>query len=149
MNESQIQQAIRVALGDEPDLVLWRNTAGVTEEWDPTSGASRTIRYGLTVGAADLIGILRLWCGEHEDCRANPDLAEACAANRGRGAFAPGAFGFGRFFALEVKAERGRIRPEQTTWLALVRRMGGFAAVVRSEDEARAALARARRGESE
>jgi len=33
--------------------------------------------------------------------------------------------------------------------LELVRRMGGFAAVVRSVDEAKAALARARNGESE
>lgn len=122
MNESQIQQAIRVALGEEPDLVLWRNTAGVTQEWDPSSGASRTIRYGLTVGAADLIGILHVVAGGRE---------------------------LGRFFALEVKTPTGRVRPEQTTWLALVRRMGGFAAVVRSVEEAKAALARARNGESE
>lgn len=46
----------------------------------------------------------------------------------------------GRFFALEVKAERGRVSTEQTQFIELVRRMGGFAAVVRSVDEAKAAL---------
>ena len=115
MSETQIQQAIRIALGDEPDLVLWRNSTGQTEEWNPNDGSSRALRYGLAVGSADLVGILRP----------------------------------GRFFALEVKTAKGRVRPKQETWLALVRRMGGFAAVVRSVDEAKAALTRARNGESE
>lgn len=53
----------------------------------------------------------------------------------------------GRFLALEVKGARGRVHPEQAQWLALVRARGGFAAVVRSVEEARAALGRARRGE--
>lgn len=122
MNESQIQQAIRIALGDEPDLVLWRNTTGQTEEWNPSDGSARTMRYGLAVGSADLVGILRV---QPHDRRV------------------------GMFFALEVKTATGRVRPEQTTWLELVRRMGGFAAVVRSVDEAKAALERARNGESE
>lgn len=50
----------------------------------------------------------------------------------------------GRFVALEVKTATGRVTPEQTQWLALVRRYGGFAAVVRSVDEALAAVARSR-----
>lgn len=127
MNETQIQQAIRIALGDEPDLVLWRNTTGQTEEWNPSDGSARTLRYGLAVGSADLVGILA--------------VQQRC----------PGTWAktIGRFFALEVKTPTGRVRPEQTTWLELVRRMGGFAAVVRSVDEAKAALARARHGESE
>jgi len=123
MNETQIQQAIRIALGDEPDLVLWRNTTGQTEEWNPSDGSARTLRYGLAVGSADLVGILRA-----RPCGCGP---------------------VGMFFALEVKTPTGRVRPEQTQWLELVRRMGGFAAVVRSVDEAKAALARARNGESE
>jgi hypothetical protein len=115
VNENQIQQAIRIALGDEPDLVLWRNNTGSAEAWDPSSGTTRVHKFGLAVGSADLVGILRP----------------------------------GRFFALEVKQTRGRVSPEQEAWLALVRRMGGFAAVVRSVDEAKAALARARNGASE
>lgn len=61
------------------------------------------------------------------------------------GILAPG----GRWVALEIKTERGRVTPEQRMFLGLVRSRGGFAAVVRSVDEARAALDRARNGESE
>lgn len=106
MSEGQIQDAIRLALSDEPGLVLWRNNVGVAE----LRGAR--VRYGLAVGSADLIGCLD-----------------------------------GRFVALEVKTPTGRATPEQRLWLDLVRRHGGFAAVVRSVDEARAAIARARQGE--
>lgn len=118
-SESQIQADIRLALGLEPGLVLWRNSVGVTRSWDATTGAERVVHAGLPVGSADLVGILTLTSG------------------------------VGRFLALEVKSARGRLRPEQVTWLELVRRMGGFAAVVRSVDEARAAVWRARRGERE
>lgn len=52
----------------------------------------------------------------------------------------------GRFVALEVKMPRGRVSPEQTTWMDAVRRAGGFAAVVRSEAEALAAIDRAKNG---
>ena len=55
----------------------------------------------------------------------------------------------GRWFALELKTASGRVTPEQTQWLSLVRRMGGFACVVRSVDEAKAALVRARGGACE
>lgn len=55
MTESQLQDAIRLALGREPDLVLWRNNCG-----------SAVMRNGFRVtfgignpGGADLIGIYR------------------------------------------------------------------------------------------
>ncbi len=112
MTEAEILHGVRLALGREADVVLWRNTGGYTEEWSP-NGTTRGIRYGLTTGAADLVGVL-----------------------------APS----GRWFALEVKSAKGQLTPEQTLWLALVRRMGGFAGVVRSVDDARAALVRARAG---
>ena len=59
------------------------------------------------------------------------------------------ASGIGRFIALEIKTPTGRVPPEQVLCLALVRRTGGFAAVVRSVDEARAAVARCRAGGAE
>ena len=108
VTEGHIQDAIRLALTDEPGLVVWRNNTGIAEH----RGAR--VRYGLAVGSADLIGCLG-----------------------------------GRFVALEVKAPAGRTSPEQRQWLDLVRRNGGFAAVVRSVDEARAAIARARTGAKE
>lgn len=48
--ETLIQQRIRLAIGRVPDLVLWRNPVG----FDERAGQ----RYGLTVGASDLIGCL-------------------------------------------------------------------------------------------
>lgn len=111
MREADIQQAIRLALGRETDLVLWRNTVGVGTMDD---GSKQ--RFGLAIGSSDLIGIL---------------------APRGR------------FVALEVKSQKGRVRDEQSLFLSLVRARGGFAAVVRSVDDARAALDRARAGASE
>jgi hypothetical protein len=55
----------------------------------------------------------------------------------------------GRFIALEVKTPTGRASPQQRQWLDLVRRHGGFAAIVRSVEDARGAIARARTGASE
>lgn len=55
----------------------------------------------------------------------------------------------GRAIALEVKTDTGRLRDEQKAWLASFRRWGGFAAVVRSIDEAVAAIGRAEQGASE
>lgn len=108
MSEGQIQDAIRLAMTDEPGLVMWRNNTGVAEH----RGAR--VVYGLAVGSADLIGCLD-----------------------------------GRFVALEVKSAAGRTSLEQRQWLDLVRRNGGFAAVVRSVAEAQAAIARARKGARE
>ena len=112
--ETRLQDAVRVALGSEIDLVLWRNNVGQAEHW--TGREVSRVRYGLAPGSADLVGILRLLSG------------------------------VGRFFALEIKTPKGRAADEQRQWLELVRRMGGFACVVRSVDEARAALGRARNG---
>jgi len=110
MTETDIQTDIRLALGREPDLTLWRNNTGVAEH------RGRRVRYGLSVGSADLIGIL-----------------------------APS----GRLVALEVKTPKGRAADAQKMFLDLVRSRGGFAAVVRSVQDARSAIERARRGEAE
>lgn len=107
MREAELQQQIRLAVGVQPDVVLWRNSVGTATTTD-----GRTQRFGLCRGAADLVGI------------------------------GPG----GRFFALEVKTSSGRLSPEQDRFLALVRSRGGFAAVVRSVDDALAAVERARGG---
>lgn len=54
----------------------------------------------------------------------------------------------GRFVALEVKKPGEEATDEQIRWLELVRKCGGFAAVVTSADEARAAIVRASKGEA-
>jgi len=104
--EGKILQDIRLALGREDDLTLWRISPSA-----PAGTGGRVIQTAPN-GIADLCGIL-----------------------------AP----TGRWFALEVKTTSGRVRPEQTQWAELVRSRGGFCTVVRSVDEALAALARARR----
>lgn len=109
MSERDVLHDIRLALGRERDLVLWRNNAGVTLQPDGS-----WVRYGVGTGGSDLLGIL------------GPN---------------------GRFFALEAKTPTGRVEKHQAMWQQIVRHHGGFAAVVHSVDEARAALERARRGE--
>jgi hypothetical protein len=55
----------------------------------------------------------------------------------------------GRLIALEVKRPIvGKVSAEQKMFIEIVRAFGGFACVVRSPEEARAALMRARAGES-
>lgn len=182
--ERDVLADIRLALGQEPDLVLWRLSQGagvlvrlqqILELIDllrtgrPIEAlralealAERFTRQGMIPGAADLIGILSV---------PGMPCAAACSSCKGRGWHVGECHPrevcgdcdgngraralLGRFIALEVKRpaapgrSRGRTSDDQDQWLALVRRMGGFAAVVSSVDEARAALARARRGESE
>lgn len=104
-SERDILAAIRLALGKDPRVVLWRNSTGQAQHWNGRTAT--TLRYGLAVGSADLVGLV-----------------------------APS----GRFLALEVKAPGGRATAEQEGWLALVRRMGGHACIVRSVDDALAAL---------
>jgi hypothetical protein len=53
----------------------------------------------------------------------------------------------GRFLALEVKSLRGKPSPEQVAFIAMVRRLGGIAGVVRSPGEALALIAAARIGQ--
>lgn len=51
----------------------------------------------------------------------------------------------GRWLALEVKSESGRLRPEQRNFLDMVNNMGGIGRCVRSKEEARAAAEEARK----
>lgn len=105
--ETIIMRNIRLAVNRTGRARVVRNNVGL----DATSG----VRYGLGIGSADLVGMLRS----------------------------------GRVFALEVKSGPGRLTTEQRAWIAAVRRWGGFATVVRSVEDALAALERAEAGASE
>lgn len=52
-DERDLLAAIRIALGNDPDVCLWRNSVGVTRH------DGRTVPYGLAVGSGDLIGMVR------------------------------------------------------------------------------------------
>lgn len=57
--------------------------------------------------------------------------------------------GSARLFCLEVKTPTGRPTAEQLAWLRAARNMGAFATIVRSVEDALAALERAEGGASE
>lgn len=131
MNEHQLQQKINL-LGSG-DVRLWRNNvgtgwAGKAERVTPlnlyTLGRSlepgdvivrqaRPLHAGLCKGSSDLIGFRSVDVG----------------GNR-----------LAQFVAFEVKTATGRTTEEQRHYLAMVERLGGLAAVVRSVEEAKQAL---------
>lgn len=108
MNEHEIQQQIRLALGSGPVRLFRNNTGALRDE------NGRLVRYGLCVGSSDLIGLRRVVIDEHHL-----------------------GLKLGQFVALEVKAAKGRPTKEQVQFLDMVRRFGGIAGVVRSVEEAR------------
>lgn len=126
--ESPLARAIRVAVGRTGYARVVPNVTGLFRRpYDESR-----VRCGLGTGGADLVGVVMV---DVVICRIL------------------GARKFGRVFCLEVKTPRGKTSPQrrkhQAAWRATVRRWGGFACVVRSVDEALAAVERARRGESE
>ncbi len=107
--ETTLQQQIRLALGTHPELRLFRNQVGQLP--DPRTG--RMVQFGLARGSADLIG----W----RTITITPDMVGRQVAV---------------FTSIEVKTERGRVRPEQHAWLGCVQAAGGIGGVVRSVADA-------------
>ena len=103
--ETTLQQQIRLALGTHPELRLFRNQVGQLP--DPRTG--RMVQFGLARGSADLIGWRTLVI--------TPDMVGQRIAV---------------FTSIEVKTERGRVRPEQHAWLTPVTGAGGIAGIARS-----------------
>ena len=129
-SESQLLSRIRLALGQDARAVLWRNNAGKFLA-DFGAAGTRPVSTGLTVGASDLVGMVKV-LGMHVD-----DMHQ----------FASPAT-LARFLAIEVKSHTGRIRLEQVQFARLVNSLGGYACVVRSVADAIDAVDRAARGES-
>ena len=103
--ETDLQQRIRLAIGTHPELRLFRNQVGQLP--DPHTG--RMVQFGLARGSADLIG----W----RTITITPDMVGRQVAV---------------FTSIEVKTERGRVRPEQHAWLGCVQAAGGIAGIARS-----------------
>lgn len=114
-----LQRQIQLALGAEPDLLLAKNSTGLAEYTDPRSGKTFRVPYG--VGGSD--------------GRGGPDLL---------GILAP----HGRLIGFECKAGSGTPSDSQLACHALWRQFGVVVDVVRSVDDARALLERARRGDA-
>jgi hypothetical protein len=111
MSEQDIQQRIRLALG-KGSVRLWRNNTGTLMDRQ-----GRPVQFGLCKGSSDLIGLRSI--------TVTPEMVGQRLAV---------------FAAVEVKAERGRVTPEQTAFIDAVNGMGGLAGVARSVEEAAGVL---------
>lgn len=122
--ENEIQNEVRQALGAQSGCVWWRNNVGQAQFVSPQGRVSH-VRYGLSEGSSDLIGIVSLVI--------TPDMVGQRV---------------GRFSALELKSERGKTDParRELQWLFrdLVNGLGGYAEQLSDPQQALAALARAR-----
>lgn len=107
--ETDLQQRIRLALGTQPDLRIFRNQVGSLP--DPRTG--RLVTFGLARGSADLIG----W----RTVTITPDMVGQRLAV---------------FTSVEVKTPHGRIAPGQQHWLRAVQGAGGIAGIARSVPDA-------------
>jgi hypothetical protein len=107
--ETTLQQQIRLAVGLRKDLRLFRNNTGSLP--DPKTG--RPVQFGLARGSADLIGFRTITI--------TPEMVGQRVAV---------------FTSIEVKTPTGRLSPDQSNWLGLVRGAGGIAGVARSVDDA-------------
>lgn len=114
MSEALVQQRIRLALGKLRHVRAFRNNVGKLP--DPRTG--RWVEFGVGgPGAADLLG----W----RTVTVTPEMVGQRIA---------------QFVSLEVKTATGRVRPDQENWRRVVSEAGGVAAVVRSVEEAQAAI---------
>lgn len=120
-SETDLQRSIVLALSDNPRVRLFRNNVG--EAWagrnftirngQLVAGSAHRIKYGLAVGSSDLIG----W----RSITITPEMAGSTIA---------------AFTAIEVKTARGRTTEEQTSFLSIVRDMGGLSGIARSTEQA-------------
>lgn len=113
MREQVIQQQIRLDIGINPEVRLFRNNCGTAT--DPRTG--NFIRYGLSPGSSDLIGIRKVTI--------TPDMVGQT---------------IGVFTSLEVKTDTGKPSTDQKKWLSMVTAFGGIAGVARSPQDARRIL---------
>jgi hypothetical protein len=126
--EARIQKAIMQALAYDRDVLVLRINAGLQvlpgEHVIGGRARRRRVIRGAPAGTSDLLLCVR--CND-------PHGGES----------------FGVFCALEVKAPRGRLTAKQAEFQTRVRELGGFACVVRSVEDAIAAVARCKEGKSE
>lgn len=133
--EKKIQGEIEAAIGSEPDLLLFKNSVGKATFTNARTGKGYFVPYGLGEGSPDLVGLLRIDV---------PVEGYWELARRDQGRYVPRLVPVAIWFCLEVKPPEGELEPEQIRCHDIWRRFGAFIETVRSADEARAALARAR-----
>ena len=121
VKESQLQHECRLWLGEQPDCVVFRNNVGQAEFLSPQGKVSR-VRYGLTTGSADLIGLVQI---------------EVTREMVGKV--------IGRFCAIELKKDYApKMSGRQTLFKRMVNDAGGYAAKLDDSRQVAAYLYRAR-----
>ena len=106
-SEAKIQREILIDIGGRPTCRMFRNPAGFDKE--------KKVYYGLSrKGSSDLIG-LKSRIVQQED------VGKLVA----------------QFVAIECKSAKGAVRPEQKSFIAMVKKLGGRAGIARSVKEAR------------
>lgn len=128
--EARLEREILRALGSEPDVLLLKNEVG--------QGYHGALRPALERAL-----------GPYVSADAMRLLVETLARHRvafGAGVGSPDllAVAGGVFAGLELKSATGRTSPEQDTWHAAARARGCIVQVVRSVEEARDVIQRAR-----
>ena len=128
MNEAQIQAAIRLALGQRDDIMLFRINVG---KFRPLNGPQDRVIQSAPPGTPDLLGVLspRLPSALHEKMMAHlpPLLFAEFMEWLGREC--------GRALAIEVKDAKGRQRPEQVAFQKAWESRGGLYILARSVDD--------------
>lgn len=111
MSETATLQEIRLALGREPTLRLFRNQVGALKDI-----TGRVVHFGLHRGSSDLIGFRTVTI--------TPEMVGQRLAV---------------FAACEVKAPGGKhpVTPEQAHFIEVVQAAGGLAGVARNVAQAR------------
>jgi hypothetical protein len=112
MTEKSLQSLIHRTLSSRPDVRIFRNQVGVYRLED-----GRVITSGLCKGSADLVG----W----QSVTITPEMVGQTVAV---------------FLSVEVKAPKGRARPEQENWAAFVKKAGGKSVIAKSLGEAESVL---------
>ena len=108
-SENQIQQEIRLAVGQEKNLRLFRNETGSL----PNPRTGKWVDFGLAKGSSDLIGF--------KTVEVTPDMVGEKLAV---------------FTSIEVKNKRGKVSELQHNWLQVVKKAGGITGVARSIQDA-------------
>jgi phytoene/squalene synthetase len=123
-SEILIQREVMLAVGSAPGVIAYRNNQAFAEQVDEQTGRTRRFYVGLGPGTPDLVALVAV-----------------------RVTFANGAvLVIARGVGLEVKSEDGAPEESQLRTQKQWHAVGAFYAFVRSADEARAAIARARLG---
>ncbi len=119
------EAAIRLALGREPDMRVFRNMVGAGWQGRLVSKGDGTVtlcnarymQFGLAPGSADLIAIRRVLI--------TPEMVGQL---------------IGVFGSIEVKSGGAKAEIDQRKWRDMIRAFGGRAGVARTPEQARAIL---------